>query len=443
MECDCKETEAVSCKMLFVQIDQYFQLLRSLNEEVEDGRRISQILDNTLVKLQNALTRFRELSNSGSCTKVDKQIFRDRIDAFKQFYVTMGAHSTSLFYEKNEIYQELKNRPYKICCVCGIKTSIVDKSSELKNAVAFKDLLVVEDEELAEWKALKNDGEDELGELAQQCFHISSVEHEKKYYHLLNIADPDPDNSMEQSCCLIKDGKLSRLPACEECFDRLKKADKLLKEGAVSRDSPACLGSTSKSNDGGLSIWDTAIGMLKRLCFKRCDLGRIPKSLPKLSNCGRTAIAPFVAYTIIRQLRSSQHLPGSAQYSTKGSKFSVPSEGVTGKEFVIPLLHDEFINSFQTELPRANVAIRHRVLFLGNDKDWRSMESTLNRQNRGQDFDALESYNLLKLLKKTGALSQEFTVKRKSCLGLLQRKVELEMLRTSKTTDSSTGIVLE
>ena len=71
------------------------------------------------------------------------------------------------------------------------------------------------------------------------------------------------------------------------------------------------------------------------------------------------------------------------------------------------------------------------------------MEATLNRQNRGQSFDVLECYNLLKLLKKTGALSKEFTVKRKGCLGLLQRKVEMEMAKTTNTTDSSTGVVLE
>ena len=71
------------------------------------------------------------------------------------------------------------------------------------------------------------------------------------------------------------------------------------------------------------------------------------------------------------------------------------------------------------------------------------MEATLNRQNRGQSFNAVESYNFLKLLKKTGALSHEFTVKRKGCLGLLQRKVDMEMSRTTGTTDSSTGVILE
>lgn len=71
------------------------------------------------------------------------------------------------------------------------------------------------------------------------------------------------------------------------------------------------------------------------------------------------------------------------------------------------------------------------------------MESTFNRQNRGQSFNAFDCYNFLKLLKKTGALSEQFTVKRKGSLGLLQRKVEMEMSTRTRTTDSSTGIVLE
>ena len=441
--CDCKETEIFNCKTLLERVDLYFRLLRKTNEESESRQRISQILENTLVILQDELTQTRELRCLDNCTEVDKQLFRDRIDAQYNFYVTLGTHSTSLFYEKNRIYQNLKSRPYKICCVCGIKSSIADKSAELKNAIAFKELLVVEEKELTRWKGLKENDEDERGALAQECFHIASVESENKHYHILNIDDPDPDNLMEVSCCLIKDGKLLRLPACDECYDRLRKAHMFLKETVETKKSSAPLNSSSESNDEGLLRWDTAVRMLKGLSFKRCDLGRIPKSLRKLSTCERTAIAPFVAYTIIRQLRCSRYLPGSAQHSSKGSKFSIPTDEVAGKEFVIPLLHDEFVNSFQKHLPRENIATRHRVLFLGNNKDWRSMESTLNRQNRGQSFNVTESYNFLKLLKKTGALSPEFTVRRKNSLALLQRKVDTEMSRISNTTDSSTGIVLE
>ena len=87
--------------------------------------------------------------------------------------------------------------------------------------------------------------------------------------------------------------------------------------------------------------------------------------------------------------------------------------------------------------------LQDSVLFLGNDKAWKSMESTFNRQNRGQDFDVAQCYNLLRLLKKTKALSSEVTVKRKDFLGLLQRKVESEMSRTTTTMDSSSGVILE
>ena len=300
IECDCKEKEARSCKTFLDQADRYLKLLRNINEDLENRRPVSQILEDTILKLVDLLNRFRELIRIDDCTELDQQVFLDRIDAVKQYYVTLGTHNTSLFYKKNDIYQKLKSRSYKICCVCGIKSSIADESDELKNAVAFKELLVVEDGELAEWKALKNDDEDELGALAQQCFHIAKVEHDKQYYHLLNVDDPDTDNPLEKSCCLINDGKLSRLPACDECFDRLKKANKLWKEETETKESPADLDSSSKGNDREISTWDTAISMLKRLCFRRCDLGRIPKTVPKLSNCGRTAIAPFVAYTIIR-----------------------------------------------------------------------------------------------------------------------------------------------
>ena len=359
VESDSEEAEALSSRMLLEQANLYFEQVRKTNVDLENNQRISQILDSTLVHLQGTLKQFRELTTHGSCTEVDKQVLFDRIVASEQFYLLLGTHSTSLFYEKNEIYQKLKSRTYKACCVCGVKCSVADESTELKDALAFKELLVVEDKDLAEWKALMKDDEDELGAFAQKCFHVASVEYEKKYYHILHIEEPDSDNPMEQSCCLIHNGKLLRLPACDECFDRLKKAHKLLYDNPEGEDSP-------KSKR---AKWDKAIALLKSLSFKRCDLGRIPKSLPKLSNCGRTAIAPFVAYTIIRQLRSSRHLPGSAQHATKGSKFSIPSEGVAGKEFVIPLLHDEFINSFQKDLPRENIAERHRVLFLGNEND--------------------------------------------------------------------------
>ena len=241
MESDSEETEALSYKSLFEKVNLYLRLLRKTNEESESTRRVSQILETTLFALEDMVKRFIEPSFLDKCSEVDKQLTRDRVEAHQKFYLTLGTHSTSLFYEKNQIYQNLKSRLYKVCCVCGTKNPVDNQSSELKNAVAFKELLVVEDEELATWKALKYDGDDELGAVAQQCYHIASVEVDKKYYHILHIDNPDPDNAMEKSCCLIQDGKLLRLPACNDCFDRLKKADTFLKKNL------------GKSTDGGIS----------------------------------------------------------------------------------------------------------------------------------------------------------------------------------------------
>ena len=255
VDSDYKESEGQTSKVLLEEADLHFKLARTKNEEiVENKRRISQILDITLLQLEDTPTRFRELTTSGNCTEVVKQVLCDRVDALVQFYLSLGTHSTSLFYEKNQIYQKLKSKPYRICCVCGIKSPTADESTELKDALAFKELLFVEDRDLAEWMALKDDDEDELGAIAQMCFHIAHVEHEGRYYHILNLDDPDPVNPLEQSCCLIHDGKLLRLPACDECFERLKKADKFLKEEAEAEDSAASSNETHlKSDDGGLS----------------------------------------------------------------------------------------------------------------------------------------------------------------------------------------------
>ena len=440
-DCHCNKDSPI-CEKLLEPAYHYLESLVHANKNIDGGQQVSQLLDYIQVQVYGTCQRLRGCTLFGKSEEVDEKDVVDCIDDLLNFYLKLGTHDTSLFYEKNRVYEDLKTRHHRICCVCGIRTLLPEKSSGLKDAVSFKELLVVEEEELAEWKALMSDDEDILGALAQKCFHIAEVENDNCYYHILHIDDPNQDNSLERNCCLISDGKLLKLPACEECYNRLRKATMFLKKKTKKSD-PTESSNYKKSDRKRLSKLDKAIRMLKHLCFKRCDLGRIPKCIPKLSNCGRTAIAPFIAYTIIRQLRCSKYLPGSAQHTAKRSTFSIPSEDVNGKEFVIPLLHDEFINSFENNLPREDVATRHRVLFLGKDKAWKSMESTLNRQNRGQDFDVVQCYNLLKLLKKTKALSSDFTVKRKGSLGMLQRKVELEMSQITRTTDSSSGVILE
>ena len=252
MKVHCKETKTASFEMLLDESNQYFLLLRDMNGDCEKKQDISQILEDILVKLEDVLARFKQLISTQKCTKHDEMAFLERIDALEQFYLRLGSHDTDLFYEKNEFYQKLKSRRSKICCVCGIKTYSTNESDELKNAISYKHFLVVEDRELTEWKALKRHDEDELGALAQQCFHIAKVEYDDRYYHILNIENPSEDNELEKMCSLIKDGKLLKLPACNDCFDRLKKADKLWKETTETADNPSCSDS-SKSNNGQLN----------------------------------------------------------------------------------------------------------------------------------------------------------------------------------------------
>ena len=440
-DCDCMQHKP-PCTTYEQHIDRYLKLLRDANRDLENLQPVSQCLESILRSLQNIYESSKDFK-SGLGRKVDKQDMVSSIDDLLQFYTLIGTHSTCLFYEKNEVYEDLKARSYGICCACGIRTPLPEDSGELKDAVAFKELHEVDEDEVVAYEALREGEEDELGTLAQEAFHIEYVESDERYYHLLNIENPKKENLLENSCCLIKDGKLTKLPVCDDCYGRMKKASKYLKEELEISDEASSKKLYMEADPGQPTAREKAIGMLKRLSFKRCDLVRIPRSLGRLSNCGRTAIAPFIAYTIIRQLHSSKHLPQSSQHSTKGSKFSIPSEEIGGKEFVIPLSHEEFVNSFKTKLPREDVAIRHRVLFLGNEKKWNSLESVLNRQNRGQSFDIVQCYNFLRLLKKTGALSREYSVKRKKSLGLLQRKIVSEMSQVSRTTDSSMGVVLE
>ena len=88
---------------------------------------------------------------------MDEKEVVDSIGEVFDFYFKLGTHDTSLFYERNSVYQDLKNREHRICCVCGLRVLLSQDSSELKDGLDYKELLVVEDEELAEWMALMTD----------------------------------------------------------------------------------------------------------------------------------------------------------------------------------------------------------------------------------------------------------------------------------------------
>ena len=49
VESDCKEAEAQSSQTLLEQADLYFDLIRKTNVELENNKRISQILDDILM----------------------------------------------------------------------------------------------------------------------------------------------------------------------------------------------------------------------------------------------------------------------------------------------------------------------------------------------------------------------------------------------------------
>ena len=226
--CDCGKQDSI-CKTHMRDAERYLKLLRDANRSLEDLRPVSQCLDKTLLSLQSIYRSSVNLSWVKG-RNVDVQDIVDSIDDLLQFYTVLGTHTTSLFYQKNKVYEKLKARSYAICSTCCIRTPISEDSEELKDALPYKELHAVDDDEVTAYEALRKDEEDERGLRAQESFHIEFVESERKYYHLLNIENPSKDNPLENKCCLIKDGKLTKLPACDDCYDRMKKATKYLED---------------------------------------------------------------------------------------------------------------------------------------------------------------------------------------------------------------------
>ena len=130
---------------------------------------------------------------------------------------------------------------------------------------------------------------------------------------------------------------------------------------------------------------------LPKFCFKERDFGRIPAELPKLTKIGRTSISPFVAFIRILQLRNTIKDVDCGQQATSGVNFSIGTDTVKGKEFYVPMDDIDFCKSYVTSLPREDVASKHRIFFVGNDKQWNFMARRLNRMNIGLDFDVADS----------------------------------------------------
>ena len=80
-----KETEDFASKNLFEQTDLYFRLLRKANEESDSMKRVSQILEHTLLVLEDIFKRFRLPSCLDNFKEEDKQLIRDRIETHQKF----------------------------------------------------------------------------------------------------------------------------------------------------------------------------------------------------------------------------------------------------------------------------------------------------------------------------------------------------------------------
>ena len=295
------------------------------------------------------------------------------------------------FYRMYREYTSLKDRSCKTCTVCGCRRP-VDK---LDDAVDFFETVEVSDDQAVIFNGMLYNAagvEDEDGRLAQRCFHIEQVN--ERLYHFLDFDEEEyqkvreeynGDNPTQDArFSLVQSGKLKKLPACAGCFNALKRRYEWRCDTGNEYESEYC-------------------PPLPKFCFKRRDFGRIPAGMPKLSKLGRTAISPFVAYTRILQLRNPVKDAECGQSATTGTNFSLSTTALRGKEFFIPQTDGEFCGSYKTTLPRDDITHRHRLFFMGNEKQWRFMERRLNKMNVGLDFDVHNCMQWLKVLKRTEA----------------------------------------
>lgn len=197
-------------------------------------------------------------------------------------------------------YQRLKNIGCKICTVCGCRRRT--PAWKLKDAKKFLHLLELTESEVERFKALVRFIGDRIGKFAQQCFHIEKIG--EKYYFILDLDEKnffgEQGESEEKDYSLVKEGNLTKLPACESCFKLLQNRNRWAAKNP----------NIKLENHLGPKLPDFA--------FKVRDFGRIPKGLPKLNAVGRSVIAPFTAFTRIRQVRNSSGMPGAAQSSSLG-----------------------------------------------------------------------------------------------------------------------------
>ena len=141
-----------------------------------------------------------------------------------------------------------------------------DTKGELKDAVHFLHLLELDEDEVKSFEGVVYSENNGTGKRAQRCFHIEKIG--DKHYFILDL---DEEKYYSQQCSrekknysLIKEGKLTKLPACDTCFTKLKRRNTwATKHPDIKLD-----------NNSGPSLPDFA--------FKNRDFGRIPDALSKL-----------------------------------------------------------------------------------------------------------------------------------------------------------------
>ena len=341
-----------------------------------------------------------------------------------------GNVSAEQFYTMYNDYVSLKERSCKICTVCGVRRP-VDK---LKDALPYFELLEATTDQVDVYNALidKNKEDDKLGRLAQKCFHIEELK--GRFYHFLDFDEEKFNQNMDTYdgldptqdplFSLCSSGVPRKLPSCDDCFTCLRKRFQYLVD---------CTGTVASEN----------CPPLPKFCFKERDFGRIPAEMPALTKVGRTAISPFVAFIRILQLRNPIKGVDSGQQATSGVSFSIGTDTVKGKEFFVPMDDVEFCKSYTTSLPREDVASKHRIFFLGDDKQWGLMERRLNKMNIGLDFNINDSLAWIDLLKRTEVFHSEIERRRESELERLVSDTKKRITSISETIASVDGVVVE
>ena len=88
------------------------------------------------------------------------------------------------FYKMYSEYISLKDRNCKTCTVCGSRRSV----EILKDAALFIETLEMSEDEADIFNEMLYDGdgfEDEMGRLAQKCFHVDRID--GRLYHFFNF----------------------------------------------------------------------------------------------------------------------------------------------------------------------------------------------------------------------------------------------------------------